>query len=298
MMKKSSILAAFILISAVFTVPAWEVGTSVHLTNLGFHKNRTSDILTFSGLDFPWGVDAYLNHAVTDKIGINAGYYMDPILRNSVYTLFTFKESFLNLSVGPFFGLFNARNALLKAGISTSIKLSFPGIIFLQFRTDSSIGGRLIQEGDYLQERNVATLGFYVPFAICSIGLHTKKYTEKVADGERIDTQYIYSFTTDIYKKNVPYKVIVNFAFHQLSKTFIEAAGTTVHTLNSLVAGFQVDIFASEVITLQLGLDSSIYTFGTNALLGISNPGPGGYLFDARAGVNINIDSIIARRNL
>ena len=202
MMKKRFFLTILLFIISVTAIPSWEVGTSIHLTNLAFLKTRTSDVTNFSGMNFPWGIDAYLNHSVTDKIGIHTGYYMDPILRNSFYTHFTFTESFLNLSVGPFFGLFNSRNALLKAGISSSIKLSFPGIIFIQFRTDSSIGGRLVQEGDYLQARNIVKLGFYVPFAICTLGLHTKKYTEKVADGERIDNLYIYSFTTDIFKKN------------------------------------------------------------------------------------------------
>lgn len=298
MMRKVFFLIAFLLTIGCISLPAWEIGTRGHLTNFAFADGRTSADLSFSGMNFPWGIDAYVNHAVDEKIGIHAGYFMDPILRNTVYTLFTFRESFLNLSVGPFFGLFNSTTALLKAGISTSVKLSFPGIIFVQFRTDSSIGGRLIQEGDYLQEQNMVSLGFYVPFAICTLGLHTKKYTSKVSTGENIDNLYIYSFKTDIYKKNVPYKVLVNFAVHQLSKTFIETAGTTVHQLNSIVAGFQVDIFPSEVITIQLALDSSIYTFGTSALLGVSNPGPGGYLFDASAGVVINIDAIVERQNL
>lgn len=297
-MKKIGICIIFLLIALTFQGFTWELGVSGFLTNLAFDQGRTADDGSFSGMNFPWGINAYLNHSLDDRFGISTGYFMDPILRNSVYTLFTFRESFLNVKVGPFFGLFNARNALLKAGISTTIKLEFPGILFVQFGADSSIGGRLIQTGDYIQEQHEGIFGFYVPFAICSLGLHTKKYTEKVSLGERIDNVNIYFFRADIYKKNTPYKVLVDFSFHQLSKTFYETTGRSIHTLNSLVAGFQVDIFASEVITVQLALDSSIYTFGTNDLLGVSNPGPGGYLFNARAGMVLNIDTLIERQKL
>ena len=297
-MKKIILLIIFIAFVSSFPLFSLELGTNFHIGNLAFDRARVSTDTTFTGLSFPWGVDAFVDHSVNEQIGIHAGFYMDSILRNTVYTLFTFKESFLELSVGPFFGLFNSRTTLLKSGISTAIKLEFPGIIFVRFRTDSSIGGRLVEAGDYLQERNDLGVGFYVPQAICSVGLLTKKYTVKVAAGETVDNLYIYSFTTDIFQKNTPYKVIVNFALHQLSKTFIETAQTTKHALNSLVAGFTIDIFLADFMTLSVSLDSSIYTFGTNALLGITNPGPGGYLFQASAGVKINIDSIIARQSL
>jgi hypothetical protein len=291
-------LFIFVLLTVSTSVFSLEIGADFHIGNLSFAQTRTSDQTTFNGKSLPWGINAYVNHWVNEQIGIHTGYYMDSILKKTIYTHFTYKYSFLQLSVGPFFGLFNSRATLLKSGISTSIKLEFPGIAYIRFRTDSSIGGRIVQTGDYLQERNELAFGFYVPHAICSLGLQTKKYTEKVSTGETVDSLYIYSFSTDVFQKNVPYKVLVTFAFHQLSKTFIETAGTTVHSLNSIVAGFTVDIELADYLTLILGLDSSIYTFGTNALLGVTNPGPGGYLFNATAGIKLNMSSIIERRNL
>lgn len=296
-MKKTYIFI-IVLLTVATAVFSLEIGTSFHIGNLAFAKDRTSAETVFDGRSFPWGIDAYVNHWVNEQIGVHTGYYMDPIMRNTVYTRFTYKYSFLQLSVGPFFGLFNSRATLLKSGISTSVKLEFPGIVYIRFRTDSSIGGRIVQTGDYLQERNDLAFGFYVPHAICSLSLQTKKYTEKVAAGETVDSLYIYSFSTDVHQKNVPYKVLVTFAFHQLSKTFIETAGTTVNSLNSIVAGFTVDVDLTDYLTLVAGLDSSIYTFGTNALLGVTNPGPGGYLFNATAGIKLNISSLIERSKL
>jgi hypothetical protein len=301
-MNKIILLIFIVLLGISIPIFSLEVGTNFHIGNLAFDTSRISTDTTFTGLTFPWGVDAYVNHSVNEQIGIHVGLYMDSILRNMAFTLFTYKESFLELSVGPFFGLLNSDTTLLKSGISTSIKLEFPGIVFIRFRADSSIGGRMVQAGDYLQERNDLAVGFYVPQAICSLGLTTKTYTGKTYPGEVIDNLYVYSFKTDIFQKNTPYKVIVDFALHQLSKTYIVSSVTTVHApvhaLNSLVAGFIIDIFISDFLTITAALDSSIYTFGTDTLLGVTNPGPGGYLFQASAGVKINIDSIIERRNL
>ncbi len=301
MMKKTVLLLFLLLLCISSAAYSLEIGTRFHIGNNAFDRARTADQTDFTGLAFPWGIDAYVNHAVDERIGIHTGFFMDPILQNTVYTLFTYRHSFLHLSVGPFFGLFNSTSTLLKSGISTTIRLEFPGIIFIQFRTDSSIGGRLVQAGDYLQERNELFFGFNVPHAICSLGLTTKKYTQLTDTSEVVDNLHIYSFKTDIYQKNVPYKILVNFSIHSLKKSFFPvdpAAASSIHSLNSLVAGFKVDITLTDFLIMSLSLDSSIYTFGTNALLGVNNPGPGGYLFEAGAGVLINIDTIIQKGRL
>ncbi|TFG63286.1 MAG: hypothetical protein E4H36_05975, partial [Spirochaetales bacterium] len=174
---RAVLLAAFFLMLPCFA-GALELGTDFHMGNLDFTSARTSDITTFDGLSFPWGISLYLNQSVSDVLVLNAGYSMDPVLRNSMYTIFTYRYDFLSLSVGPFFGLFNSASTLLKSGISAAVRIDFPGIIFLSFRTDSSIGGRIVETGDYIQEQNDVALGFYVRNVICSFNLLTKKYTE------------------------------------------------------------------------------------------------------------------------
>ena len=297
-MKKMFFLILLGLAAAGSSLYSLEIGARFHIANKYFSPARTVDATTFDGTSVTWGIDGYINHQINENIGINTGFYMDPILKNTMYTLFTYKHSFLSLSVGPFFGLFNSTSTLLKSGISTSIGLEFPGVVFLRFRADSSIGGELVSAGDYLQEQNSIYFGFYVPHAICSAGLTTRKYTYLATAATRVvDGLNIYSFSTDIYQKNTPYRVLINFSLHQLKKTFIDTA-TTVHSLNSLVAGFELNINLTDFFVLSMALDSSIYSFGTNQLLGVTNPGPGGYLFEASAGVLINIDTIIAKREI
>ena len=292
MMKRKTLILIVLLFLFVLTFGgALEISTEFHIGNLALERSRTSADTTYTGMYFPWGINVGIKHPINNQIGISASWIMDPILRNTLYTQFTFRESFINIAVGPFFGVFNSSSSILKSGINAVIQVEYPGIVFFRFRADSTIGGRLIETGDYLQERNDIVFGFYVPNAICSLGLTTKKYTEKVAAGETVDQLTEYFFDTEIFQKNVPYKVNVRFAYHRLTKTFLEAA-TTVHGLGSLVVAFRVDVDVTKYLTIFARLDSSIYTFGTDALLGITNPGPGGYLFNTGIGCRLDLSNL------
>ena len=291
MMRKKIVLTVLLFLFILSFGGALELSTEFHIGNLALERNRTSADTAYGGMYFFWGINVGINHPINNKIGISASWIMDPVLRNTLYTQFTFRENFINIAVGPFFGVFNSASSILKAGINAMIQIEYPGVVFFRFRADSSIGGRLIETGDYLQERNDIVFGFYVPNAVCTLGLSTKKYTEKVSTGETVDRLTEYFFGTQIFQKNVPYKVDVRFAYHHLSKTFLEAT-TTVHGLSSLVVGFRVDVEVTKYLTVFARLDSSIYTFGTDALLGVTNPGPGGYLFDTGVGCKLDFSNL------
>jgi len=284
-------LCIIVFLLPVSTVMGLEIGTAFHIGNLAFEKARTSDQTGFDGTSFPWGIDAFINQDVSSQLDLHTGFYMDPILKNISYTLFSYQQNFFSIGVGPFFGLFNSSSSILKPGISTSIRLDFPGIIFVSFRADSSIGGRLVQTGDYLQERSDISIGYYVRNAICSVNIKSKKYTAKSSAGELVDSLTSYSFSTDIFQKNMPYKILLSFGYQKLTKIFIEGDTTAEHTLGSLVIANNLDIFINDYLTVFIDLESSVYSFGSGVLLGISNPGPGGYLFNASTGVTLNLDA-------
>ena len=63
-------------------------------------------------------------------------------------------------------------------------------------------------------------------------------------------------------QKNVPYKVLISFGFHKLSKLFVESGSTIDHSLGSLVIGTKVDVFLNDYLALMFVLDSSVYSFG------------------------------------
>ncbi len=280
----------FVLLLNLSEIKALEVGASFRLENLAFDKDREATQSSFSGTDLFWGVSVFGNHKLSENLSFEGGFYNDTILRNISYTLFNYNIAFLSLGVGPFFGFFNSPGTILKSGLSTSVRIELPGIIYFQLRADNSIGGRLIEDGDYIQERNDISAGFYVHNAICSLNINTKKFTQKKSGTEVIDSLNDYSFKTDIFQKNLPFKLHLSFSYQRLTKKYIDSSDP--HTLNSIILGTAIDLDVTDYLTVLLNLESSIYTFGQDELLGISNPGPGGYLFRFYTGCIINFDKL------
>jgi hypothetical protein len=173
--------------------------------------------------------------------------------------------------------------------------MQIPGIVYLSYGSESTLGASLVQVGDYLQQQSNASLGFYIPNAIASANILTKKYTEKTSAGDTIDQLTQYSFKTDIYQKNVPYRVLLTFGYQTLSKTFLEASTTTAQ-LGSIIVGTRVEFHVTNFLTLVADLNSSVYTFGQESLVGLSNPGPNGYLFQLQAGAQLSLDNILHSR--
>jgi len=280
-------IASLALLVFAPAAEALDVGIDTWAGNLAFTRDRTAADTSFPGSDYLWGVSAYATQSLTDAIGFETGFYADPILRNIAYTLFNYHASFLTIGVGPFFGFFNDLSTLLTSGISTAITLELPGILFVSFRSDSTIGGELIKVGSYLQSRNDVSLGFYVPNAICTLALDTKSFEQKAAADTVVDALTEYRFSADVFKKGVPYRIVTTIAYQVLSKSFV-AATTTDATLNSIVLGIQVDVNLTPSVMLTAGMEGTVYSFGTGVLVGSAQS----LLFQATAGIRMNVDAI------
>lgn len=283
--------------------PALSAGGLFSIGNLVFPIDRAATDTTFNGQTFPFGISIDGNQRVNDALTIDGNIvYNDPILRNYAYAKFTYRESYFSVGVGPSFGFFNSSSQLLRSGLTASVEVDWPGVAFISYDTNNTIGGALVSTGDYIQAENDISLGFYVPNAICSLNLLSRSYTAKTDAGSTVDDFREYSFKTDIFKKNVPYRIALSFAYQTLSKSFVVGATTTKQTLGSLVLGTRVEADVTNAITYVFDLTSSVYTFGQDALVGLSNPGtwPGtllgnnlGYLFTLSTGVQINIDQLL-----
>lgn len=282
----------------VFLMPcsAIEFGGTFRFENLAFRWDRASNNDNFSATDFCFGGSLFFNHKFQkfeQNLSLHAEYSYDAILKNTINSLVQYNGNFFSFGVGPFFGFLNTDQVIPKVGITSQFRIQIPGIIFADMGIDSTIGNKLEENGNYQQEKSLISVGFYVPNAICSFNIVRRIFRELDNDTEIEDKQTDYSFKVDIFKKNVPYKITLTFGFQSLSKTFDT---NTIHTLYSAILGTHVDVNVSDFITITAGLDSSIYTFGQDALLGVSNPGV--YLFRATTGIKINLDKIIQERKL
>ena len=286
-LKTALLSLAFAALSTV-AASSLDLGVEGWLGNLGFRTDRTSADTGFPGQDYFWGLSVYGTQTLTDALSFETGFYADPVLRNTSYTLFTYTEKILSVGIGPFFGFFNDATVLLKSGISTAVRLELPGIAFVSFRSDSSIGGQLIQVGDYLQSRSDITFGLYLPNVICSVFLNSRTFDQKTAAADVVDSLTEYGLLTDIYQKNVPYRLRLSFSYQSLARSFVAAATTTTSMLDSLVLGLKVTASLPGSISLHAGVEGDVYSFGLGNLVGSAPQ----FLFRSYAGVKMNLDSI------
>ena len=107
-----------------------------------------------------------------------------------------------------------------------------------------------------------------------------------------------YSFEADIFQKNAPYRLLFSLAYQTLQKKFIDdlVSPDPIHTLNSLMVGVELSIDLTRFLTIMLGVDSALLTFGDDQLDGLQNPAPGGYLFQAHTGFTLNFENLKTRR--
>lgn len=291
---KKRILITLITGFLLHSLSAMELTTSLTTGNLGFDRNSTATLSSFSGTTFPWGISLYGKKNITDNISIKAGLFYDPILRYTTKTLFLYRYSFFQLGLGPFFGIFNTPQTIMKSGISTSVHIELPGIVFATFEADSSIGARFVKVGDYIQEKNKISLGYYIPNAICSVNLITKSFVVKQEKTLEVDDSFTeYSFKTDIYQKNVAFRALLSFGYQTLSRSYLDTLSgkTTSNTLNSLIFGSNFTFRISKNLSFSVALDSNIYSFGYQDATPLTLPdsGIGLYLFRLTTGITVKI---------
>ncbi len=291
-MKK---LIIVLFLSGVLTSAfALELTTRFTTGNLAFKNTAVTPVSSFSGTDYPWGISVYGEKNISDSISIRAGVFYDPVLRYTTNTLFQYQYDFFKLGVGPFFGIFNTPQTVMKSGITTTVKIEVPGIVFASLEADSSIGARFIKTGDYIQEKNVISLGYYIPNAICSVNLTTKSFVVKQSDTLEVDDSFTeYAFNVDIFQKNVPVRTVLSFAYQTLSRSYLDTTSgtTTSNALNSLILGTHFTAAVSEKLSLFTTLESNVYSFGyvNTSPLTLPDTGPGVYLFRVTVGTTVTL---------
>lgn len=288
-MKKSTALALGAL-TICGTLSGLEVSSAFSFGNLAFGTGRDS-ALSAEGDDFEgsWNYGGSLE--ASERIGENflfaAGFERDPILRNTIYTRVGYDAGFARISVGPFFGPFNAADSVLTSGISTILTLERPGVAFASFRSDSTIGAGLAATGDYVQERSELVAGFWVPNLLVSARLATDAFTLKdAADLTIVDERTRYELVAEAFKKNVPYTVKLNMGYENLKRSYegLTKATSFADELGAAIIGMELSVQATDSFRFNVGAEGALYAWGIGDL---ESPASSKPFFTARAGVTI-----------
>jgi hypothetical protein len=285
-MKRSFVATACLLIIAPSVLLAVDLSLNAQFSNFDFARDRAANETSLPPSELLWSIGASGRQELAEDIFVDFAYRNDPILRRQFFTRLQYTDEFFRFIFGPFFGLWNAPETILQSGLSTTVELFVPGLITVSLRSDTSLSARLVVSGDYIQEQSELSLGFFVYNAIPKVYLRNKRFTYKTSTGERIDSLTEYGLRTDVFQKNIPYRVVLDFGYQRGIKTFIEP-DTVTHGYGALAIGTEVDAALSDTFTVFASLESSIYMFGTDFLVGSVNSES--FVFRTTAGARVSL---------
>ncbi len=290
-MRKTRGAAVALLILALAAAPASALEFSLEALagNLFFPwKQSESTAGAFPADNFFAGLDVSVTDAITDDFSFSIGYTLDPVLRSLVSVLITYNVGFAQFSAGPFMGAFNSADTPLKGGLATAIRLEWPGKVFASIRSDSSLGGGLMAEGDYIQEMTEISAGWYVYNAICSLSMMTKKFYLQKTDVLRTQDRLTrYTFDVNVYRKGAPLTLVWTLGYQVLSKIWDDGTPAT-DSLGSLLLGARADWRVSRNVRITANLETGVYTFGLDDLSG-NGPAADSFLFNAGLGIVLRL---------
>lgn len=274
-----------VMLFILLPISALDIETSAYFGNLGLPWGDTPELASMQNYPANWwvyGAKASFSERLGPGFFLDAAYETDPILRHIIRGVVSYESGFVSIGAGPMVGVFNSLHNPLKAGIHIGFNLELPGIVFLSAVVESSMGAGLVEKGDYFQELAHLKAGWYVYNAICSLSMLTKRYTSVPGPGSyMVEASTDYMFSADVHKKGSPYHVVAQLGYKDLTKRL--ASGDS-YGLGVIALGANVGVDINNFISLNAGLDSGVYVYGTELLLG-KGPEQSSFIFNTSLGV-------------
>ena len=149
----------------------------------------------------------------------------------------------------------------------------------------------MLQLPDDPQAMTELAAGFYVPNAIVSGLVSVKRFSDQV-DGYLItDTATRYALTMDIFKKYVPYRVLLTAGYELRSKFF--AVSDETDSLGSIIFGAKITTRVARGYSVSADIESAMYTFGLDNLVN-RGPGDSAFMFSVGLGLVIDLEKLRA----
>ena len=252
-------------------------------------SNLSSTDETFSPQFLPFGQIHLWNS--DDRIGFNTGVLIDPILRNRLYGNFTAEFENIFIETGVFINLLGSNTLLLNPGVTANLIFRIPGIIFAEAGASSTLAYFYSEsEGSHAQYSGNVSLGFWVPYVICSFNMSLQNFTIRETEHFMItdELERIY-FRADVFTKNVPYTINVDFGYQSYRRSYINrsVSGSDIITetetdeLRSLFAGIEGRFNLNYTTTLIIGLEVPLHSWSTEPAI---NPPRESLFFKATLG--------------
>lgn len=274
----------FLVCSVAFAVPV-DLDLELAGGNQSFEGNRTVADTGLPTDSYRFAGTASVAVGISEGLRLVGEYERSTIFGNLARLAFRHNDQFVSVSAGAFFGVANSREVFLKPGVHTRIRFDIAGILYAEFLSERTLRVTTRSTGDYVQDRLDLAGGFYLPNAIFTLRYRAGSVEEATATGATIDSATEYVGEVDVFAKNVPYRVLLDFGYRTITKSF----DGILHSVGFLILGTAVEAEIGDSVTYRVGVDSSVYTFGRNELLGeFANEQ---YVFRGRMGVTIRLGS-------
>jgi len=287
-----SLFLCILLVQASGTVSGIDISLYGSLGNIAFDTSRStalsdvnqafSENLTFYGI-------AQLDQKIAENTNFTILLNRDPILRNSLYTTIAYDTGYAKITVGPFFGLFNSSSSMITSGLSTTLTMTLPGIIYGSFRSDTTIGAGVTLPGDYIQQQSALAIGLWGPNTLTSFKLSTKTFTYKKTTSQTIvDKVTNYDWVTEVFKKYIPYTATITLGYQSLKRSYIDVT-TSDDELAAFMIGLDASFKFSDNFKIMGGGKAPLYAWGVGNL---KSPDDSAILYEATLGLTVSIDTI------
>jgi hypothetical protein len=194
------------------------------------------------------------------NFGFDVRLERDPILFNRLITRAAYRTRYLAVHLGPLVGVLNGSKLGLFPGLSLSLETAWPGIFFASLRLDSTIGRRKWEAGDYTQDFIQARAGFWVPNVVVCLEYSARFFAEKAVPRDYRNEWTRFDFSADVFKKNVPYRVLINAGYEHVSRMSANSSGPA-YLLRAVYSGLKVNIRLHPSFDLDLGAEIPVYSW-------------------------------------
>ena len=168
----------------------------------------------------------------------NVRFERDLILQNCLSGKITFDTDYLYLEAGPFAAMCENTENQISAGVLGSIRLAYPGKIFLSGHIMQSFDSLLGLKGDKALGEFGGELGFWFSNFIPVLSINMKSYSREADNSVKLRDDLIrLQAKGDIFIKNFPIILKLGFSYDIFTRTYTEdGAPRQVETIEELKA--------------------------------------------------------------
>jgi len=261
-------VAFVLLVWVVHPAPATELTLGFTLGNQEFAVDRSPNNLELESDLYLAGFELSGVTGLPYQLGLLYGIERDLRLRTLGYVGLRYRDDRVFFSVMPTMGLLNSSGRPVSPGVKSSLGFHVLDRAELEFSLMRPFLTQLSDEGDNNQSQDSIRGAMYFDGYLIGAEWLRSIYRERETAFLRVSQVQEYALYTEIFQKNVPYRVTLRVAYQDRMLKFVDT-GVKVQT-GSIVFGPSILMQHSPGLSSSIGMNAAIFTLGREELAGES----------------------------